>query len=437
MILNPHGDKNELLVSLKIFKDYVKADINNLNDLKKSCSNQHFKEIEQEIFEIANLLETRNKDSLTVYGEIMLSCEKLSDGFTNDKIVSNSIDPKLNYIAKSLNSMFEKLDDSIHNALDILNEFGKQNFLHSIDESVFRGGQLKNLLIGINKLKNKITEDLKDSHRECLVLEHESLVLKDKANLLSASTQKQSVAIEETTAAIVEISSSIKSNTESAVRMLNLGKNVKDSLETGKKLADDTHTSMEEINASTQSVYDAISVISQIAFQTNILSLNAAVEAATAGEAGKGFAVVAGEVRNLAGRSAEAANEIGSLMDELKQKAENGKNIASNMQEDYTNLTNNVDETVDYIDRIVDATKEQANGIALIEDSINSIDSAVGENSAISDDVSYVATQTHQVAKKILEKSNKAQFHGKEKIEIRQNSLLRRDGIGSPKDRKH
>jgi methyl-accepting chemotaxis protein len=85
---------------------------------------------------------------------------------------------------------------------------------------------------------------------------------------------------------------------------------------------------MDEINSEVQAINEAISFIDQIAFQTNILSLNAAVEAATAGEAGKGFAVVAQEVRNLAGRSAEAANEIKRLVENAATKANQGKNIS-------------------------------------------------------------------------------------------------------------
>ncbi len=91
--------------------------------------------------------------------------------------------------------------------------------------------------------------------------------------------------------------------------------NYQDSIEEGQKLATYTVESMDSINDQTQAIADAITVIDQIAFQTNILSLNAAVEAATAGEAGKGFAVVAQEVRNLASRSAEAAKEIKSLVE--------------------------------------------------------------------------------------------------------------------------
>ena len=96
-------------------------------------------------------------------------------------------------------------------------------------------------------------------------------------------------------------------------------------------LAKDTTSAMDDIYGFTNKTFEAISKISQIAFQTNILSLNAAVEAATAGEAGKGFAVVAQEVRNLANRSAEVAKEIEGLMEVLRTKVQSGKNIATEM----------------------------------------------------------------------------------------------------------
>lgn len=374
MILTPTKDKNRLLEELKIFKNYINGDLNNLNDLKSSCDNKYFKEIEKEILDIASHLENQNKESLTVYGEVMLACEKLSDGYTDDKIVAVSHDPKLNYISKTLNTMFNKLDHSINDIVTILDQYGDQNYLNTIDENIFRGGQLQKLMKGINNLKDKVTTGLCNSYRESMVLEHESMVLKEKAEILSASTQRQAVAIEETTAAVVEISSNITSNTKTAGRMLILGNEVKNSTINGEKLANDTYNSMDDINKSTDKVHEAISAISQIAFQTNILSLNAAVEATTAGEAGKGFSVVAQEVRNLAGRSAEVAKDIGALMDELKKQANIGKNIADDMRDDYQKLTININ-----------------------------------------------------VAKNILSTTEKAEFLGKDNIQIRKNSLLRRD----------
>jgi len=427
MILTPNKDKSKLLEELEIFEKYINGDINNLNELHSSCQNSHFKEIETKILNIASQLENKNKASLTVYGEIMLACEKLSDGFTNDKITTVSHDPKLNYIAKTLNDMFGKLQNTIAEVMARLNEYKNLNYMNSIDDSVFRGGEFKSLLQGVNSLKDEITENLKNSHRDSMVLEHEAQTLKDKAMLLSQSSQKQSVAIEETAAAVVQISSNINSNMRSAQDMLSFGTEVKNSTTKGSELANDTFESMEDISQSTNKVYEAISVISQIAFQTNILSLNAAVEAATAGEAGKGFAVVAQEVRNLASRSDEAAKEIGNLMDELQLKSNKGKNIANDMKDDYENLTHNITKTVELIDTIVVSSKEQSIGIIQVEDALNSIDAEVQKNSAVSDDVSTVSNQVYNVTKKMLEISNKAQFVGKDKLSIRENTLLRKE----------
>ena len=159
-------------------------------------------------------------------------------------------------------------------------------------------------------------------------------------------------------------------------------------------LANQTTVAMEEINLHVNSINEAITVIDQIAFQTNILSLNAAVEAATAGEAGRGFAVVAQEVRNLASRSAEAANEIKSIVLSATTKAKEGKDITSKMIEGYNDLNENIVVTTRLIEDVAIASKEQQSAMSQINDTVNSLDQATQENALLASSISEMANRT-------------------------------------------
>ena len=170
--------------------------------------------------------------------------------------------------------------------------------------------------------------------------------------------------------------------------------NVTKSVKEGEELANQTTTAMDEINTQVNLVNEAISVIDNIAFQTNILSLNAAVEAATAGEAGKGFAVVAQEVRNLASRSAEAAKEIKDIVELATKKANEGKEIANSMLEGYKDLNSNVSQTVTLISDIEMASKEQLLGIEQINDAVNNLDAQTQQNAMVSNQINDLSRET-------------------------------------------
>lgn len=413
-------DHRNILNSLNILEKYLNNDINKIESISISKS-KHFIEIEDKINTITNLIQIKNKNNLTVYGEIMLACEKISDGYTDDKITSISDDSKINYIAKTLNEMFEKLNIAIGSALEILNEYKEQNYLSKIDTSMFLGGSLKELFEGINSLQEKMTEEVSASYKHGIQLESESRILTKKADILSNSSQEQSVAIEQTAAAIVEVNSTIISNSQYVKKMLELGKQVQNESQMGSVLAKDTDNAMDEINDSTTKAFDSVNQISQIAFQTNILSLNAAVEAATAGEAGKGFAVVAQEVRNLANKSAEVAKEIEGLMKTLQEKTKKGKDIASQMNIGYDNLINDINETVMIINQVSLSSKEQETGISQISDAINEIDMAVQSNASVAFDVKTVAIESNKISQLIVENSRKIKFIGKEKINANTN----------------
>ncbi len=420
MFLNKKKDQKAVLDSLDILEQYIRNDINAIVN-KKITKSKHHQEIENKLHSIVDLIQNTDSKNLTVYGEIMLACEKISDGYTDDKITSTSDDSKINYIAKSLNDMFKKLNNSINDALEILEEYKDQNYLNQIDTSMFLGGGFKNLFDGINSLQEKITEQVSQNYSQGLKLQSESKILTEKANTLSQSSQEQSVAIEQTAAAIVEINSTMSNNLEHVSEMLTLGAKIQHESEKGSLLAKDTDQAMDEIAESTTKAFDSVNQISQIAFQTNILSLNAAVEAATAGEAGKGFAVVAQEVRNLATKSSDVAKEIELLMNILQEKTQKGKDIATLMSSGYGDLISNINNTVTLINHVSDSSREQETGISQISDAINQIDQKVQSNTAIAFDVQTVAIGSNKVSNTIVENSQKMKFIGKNDIYARTN----------------
>jgi methyl-accepting chemotaxis protein len=229
-------------------------------------------------------------------------------------------------------------------------------------------------------------------------------------NNLAAKANEQAASLEETAAALEEITSITRNNAENAVKMATLGQTVRKSVTNGQSLASQTATSMDEINDKVTAINEAINVIDQIAFQTNILSLNAAVEAATAGEAGKGFAVVAQEVRNLASRSAEAAKEIKALVEDATSKANSGKQISGAMIKGYDELNSHISETIHIIEDVSSASKEQMTGIEQINDAVTMLDRVTQENASESNNVSQIAAEVQAMANELVSDAKTKQF---------------------------
>ena len=427
MLFSNKKDINSILDTLGHFEEYIKGDINDL-EFNSDFENKKLKQIEDKILSIASHYKNQRTQDLKVFGEIMLVCEKLSDGFTDDEIIEFSSDEKINYIAKTVNQTVTTIDNSLQKVRVILNEYENNDFRNNIDKSLFRGGELQNLLVGLNNLQDGITKRISQGYRIGLALEYESSVLKNEAISLSNSTQQQALAIEETAAAVEEITVNISSNTSTAIKMSSHSEDLRESANKSLSLLNSTTDAMTNIDNSTTSVDDAIGVIAQIAFQTNILSLNAAVEAATAGEAGKGFAVVAQEVRNLASRSAEAAKTIEDLVTQLKEQTQVGKDASVTMETEYKNLNALITKTLSLVENIVTASNEQGKGIEQINNSIQDIDHSTQINASITDKVKHIAIQSFNIAEQLVASNEKVQFIGKEEIQIRKNSSDKYNG---------
>jgi methyl-accepting chemotaxis protein len=335
--------------------------------------------------------------------------EKTSNGFFVYSVKSKAANPYVEDLKNKLNFMIGNTKATLDKINATLREYSESKFDTKInDQGLY--GDLGSVASGIKLVGNNTSEILAMIMNTGDSLKENTKVLSNASANLSKSSNKQAASLEETAAALEEITSNIKGNTEASSKMAMLAQNVTVSAQNGLTLANQTAKSMDEINTQVSSINEAIEVIDQIAFQTNILSLNAAVEAATAGEAGKGFAVVAAEVRNLASRSAEAAKEIKDIVEQASSKAQAGKQISTKMIEGYDELNSNIKNTIEMIENVANASKEQERGIIQINDAVNALDKSTQENATVADRISNMSEQIAQMSNALVTAASRASF---------------------------
>lgn len=218
------------------------------------------------------------------------------------------------------------------------------------------------------------------------------------SNDLAQKTQSQAAAIEELSATNEEFTSSVTANADHAARADELAKEAAEIGRQGGRLVEETLAAMAEISKSSGQIAEITGLVSEIAFQTNLLALNAAVEAARAGEAGRGFAVVAGEVRNLAGRSAEAVRQIQKLIQEAQAKVEKGNKLAEDSGQALNNILAKVQEVAQAMAEISASSREQADGIAQIGSAIANLDQGVQHSAALAEESAATAVNLSAAA---------------------------------------
>ena len=347
---------------------------------------------------------------------------KINIGHLDSRISLHSNNPQLNELKNIINEMLNTLDFNIKKVSDVLNSFSNMDYRPNVNKENL-DGTLGKLCDDVNLLSKSFTEVLIENKKNGLILSQNAGTLANNLDELSNAATTQAASLEETAASLEEITSNLRQNNESSIEMASYGQKVKSSVLLGHDLANKTAKAMDEINDQTTSINEAIVVIDQIAFQTNILSLNAAVEAATAGEAGKGFAVVAQEVRNLAARSAEAAKEIKEIVGNANAKTDYGKSIASDMIKGYDELNDNISNTIRLIDNVTHASHEQEQGIIQINDSINQLDKITQINAQNTAAADAIAKQTMNISNIIVNNADEKEFEGKNNIDIRKETV--------------
>lgn len=375
---------------------------------------QMAKVINQNILKIKDSIEEDNK----LISEAIESLGEVQKGDFSQRLKSIISNPSLHKLKIVINNMTENLEKNVNNVLHTLDEYSQNKYINKINSNELKG-HLLNLSKNVNSLRDTITSILVENKSNGLTLQHSSKSLLENVDNLNRSSNQAATSLEETAAALEEITSNLRSNNENISMMSKYSNDIIVATHKGEQLANETTVSMEEINNQVNQINDAITVIDQIAFQTNILSLNAAVEAATAGEAGKGFAVVAGEVRNLANRSAEAAKDIKKIVELATIKANEGKDIANSMIMGYGELNKNIENTISLIKNVEMASKEQLLGIEQINDAVNSLDKQTQQNANVANFSHNIATETDFISNLIVKNANDKEFIGKDSVEMK------------------
>ena len=219
---------------------------------------------------------------------------------------------------------------------------------------------------------------------------------------LSQRTEKQASTLQETAASMEQLGAAVAQNANSAQQANQLATNASSVASQGGAVVSQVVETMKDINDSSKKIADIIGVIDGIAFQTNILALNAAVEAARAGEQGRGFAVVASEVRSLAGRSAEAAKEIKTLIAASVERVEKGSALVDQAGETMNEVVKSIKRVTDIVGEISSASHEQSAGVAKMGAAVTQMDEATQQNAALVEQSAAAAESLSNQAQQLV-----------------------------------
>ena len=403
-ILNPLKSFQEGLIS---FLKFLNKEQENAELIKIS-----FKDEVGKMTEEINVNITKTKDTMLqdqkVIENVSAIVSDVSKGILTNKVEAKTSNAVINELTQKLNVMIMSLHESINHTIKVLESYENRDFTKQT--SLVCEGELCSLMLGVNNLGKEISSMLKTNLENGNSLNDSSSDLSLNMNRLSTSANQQAASLEESAAALEEITQTMRENSNNISELSNNSELLKQEVEKGKELSKKTSTSMEEINTHVEAITESITIIDQIAFQTNILSLNAAVEAATAGEAGKGFAVVAQEVRNLASRSAEAAKEIKDLVESATSRTSMGKDIVFKMYDGYEQLNENILNNTRIVDTVTSNAKEQMIGIEQINSAVAQLDKTTQENASIAATTNNIVENVHSMADTIVHEVKKSKF---------------------------
>lgn len=256
-------------------------------------------------------------------------------------------------------------------------------------------GQTVRALSDVSVNLSQLVKDVRDSATQ---VELASKEIEAGNHDLSRRTEQQANILQETAASIADLSNTVRNSAESAQQANRLAMNASTVAQRGGEVVHQVVQTMKGINDASRKIADIIGVIDGIAFQTNILALNAAVEAARAGEQGRGFAVVASEVRSLAGRSADAAKEIKSLIHASVERVGSGSILVDQAGITMTEVVNSIRQATELMGDISAASSTQSDGVSQVDEAMKQMDKTTQQNAALVEQMAAAASSLRNQA---------------------------------------
>jgi methyl-accepting chemotaxis protein len=290
----------------------------------------------------------------------------------------------------------------VHNIVDATESAASGNLTSHID--VTSKDEFGALALAFNTMVKRLSDVVSEVRASSQSIAESSTEISTGNADLSQRTEEQASNLEETAASMEQMTSTVRQNADNTNQANQLAVGARDQAEQGGDVVSRAISAMSDITASSKRISDIIGVIDEIAFQTNLLALNAAVEAARAGEQGRGFAVVAGEVRLLAGRSAEAAKEIKGLIQDSLTKVDLGSQLVDESGRTLTHIVESVKKVTDIIAEISASSREQASGIEEVNNAITQMDDMTQQNAALVEEAASASEAMSHQAQNLSEK---------------------------------
>ncbi|MDX1796975.1 MAG: methyl-accepting chemotaxis protein, partial [Hydrogenovibrio sp.] len=349
---------------------------------------------------VGTLVEWRDRtQEVQLLENVQGTVKNAQRGYLSDRIDLGQLEGVAYDLSLSINELMDAIEEALSDVSHVTSAMADGDLTEIITKNY--EGELGNLKNSINASISRLDGIVSVAAEAARVVDGASREVSQGASDLSDRVQNQAAALEETSATMHEMNSAIQNNTQNAQEARNAAVSVQERVDKGRQVMEQNIDAMNTIQESSHKISDIVSLIDGIAFQTNLLALNAAVEAARAGEHGRGFAVVAGEVRALAQKSAEAARDIKSLIDESVQRIDQGTQLTTESGEVLVSIATEIDNMTKMIGQIAEASEEQAKGISQVHEAINSIDQVTQQNAALVEETTSAAESMNEQAKNL------------------------------------